>query len=126
MRILLLVALLLAPSITWAHLEASLEECEAKYGATQGGQDGTYVFFVGELVYVCEFNQANGRCKAMTVATKIKLPLTNAEVAAILKDNPGEGEWTPEGGSTSRWKHSAGKWVAAVVNGNLVIQREFR
>ena len=121
-----MIGLLIAPLTAWAHLGATLEECEAIYGTTQGGQDGSYVFFVGELVYVCNFNQGSGQCVSLTAATKSQLPLTKAEIAEILKENPGEGEWAPEEGGDARWKHSSGKWVAAVVKGGLVVQREFR
>lgn len=121
MKILFLVGLLFVPFTTWAHLGATAEECEAIYGVAQGGQDGKFIYILGELVYVCDFNKDSGQCVAMNVVTKVNLPLTNAEIADILKENPGEGDWTVEQ-ENIRWQHSSGKWMASVVRGCLVIQ----
>jgi len=127
MRTLILIALVFAPCSAWAHIGSTLAECEEKYGASEGGNERTSVFFVGPLVYVCDFNQATGKCESMMVTTKMQLPLTKAEIESVLDENAMEGEWAPdESEGRDRWKHSSGTWVAGVTDGRLVIQREFR
>lgn len=118
---LLLLGLAL-PCLSEARLGKTLEECEALYGPSLGGEDGVHVFMKEKFVYVCEFDPDSGLCDSVLAGTEVKLPLTSTEVAGFLSENPGEGEWTQAEGDEKRWTHSSGDWKAYYGNsGTLLI-----
>ncbi|MDF1814891.1 MAG: hypothetical protein P1V20_21995 [Verrucomicrobiales bacterium] len=61
-----------------AGIEKSYDQCISLYGEPVGGKDDTWVFFAGDLVYVCDFDDKKV-CKGMMATTQSKLPLTKAE-----------------------------------------------